>query len=114
LNKLNEGCHKLPSHIPIVYPISPKSSLFPKLSEYKKTKQLQLQQLEAVNKQAKQEYDELFVGTNHKFSISTKEALHLNDLYNNRNKVDFDPTTLPYEEFSSSNSDIGKIYGKNS
>jgi hypothetical protein len=64
----------------------------PKSSEYKNTKQLQFQQLEAVNKQAKQVCDELFTGTNHKFSISTKEPLHLNDLYNNRNKVEFDPS----------------------
>jgi hypothetical protein len=72
----------------------------PKLSEYKKSRQVKFQQLEAVNKQTKLVYDELFAGTNHKFSVSTKEALHMNDLYRSHNKVDFDPTTLPYEDYA--------------
>jgi hypothetical protein len=33
-------------------------------------------------------------------SFSTKEALHLNDLYSSHNRVDFDPITLPYEDDS--------------
>jgi hypothetical protein len=57
-----------------------------------------VKQLKAVNNQAKQVIDKLFVGTNHKFSISVKEALHLKDLYNNRSKVDFDLSTLPVED----------------
>jgi transcriptional regulator with GAF, ATPase, and Fis domain len=87
--KLDEECHKRPSHIYIIYPIPRGSNLWPKLTEFKNTKQVKFQQLEAVNKQAKQVYDELFGGTNHKFSISTKEALHRNDSYNNHSKSRF-------------------------
>jgi hypothetical protein len=85
-----------------------------KLSEYKKTKQLQLQRLEAINKQAKQVYDEFFVGTNHKFSISTKEALHLNDSYNNNHSImDFDRTTLLFEDdFQAQIQTLGKFIEK--
>jgi CYTH domain-containing protein len=98
IHKLDEECHKHPSHIYIVYPIPRGSNLLPKLSEYKNTRQVKFQQLEAVSKQAKQVYDELFAGTSHKFSVSTKEALLLKDLYSSHNRVDFDPTTLPYED----------------
>jgi hypothetical protein len=78
-----------------VYPIPRGSNLLPKLLKYKNTRQVKFQQLEAVSRQAKQVYDGLFAGTSHKFSVSTKEALHLNDLYSSHKKVDFDPTTLP-------------------
>jgi hypothetical protein len=86
----------------------------PKLSEYKKIKQLQPQQLEAVNKQAKQVYDELFIGTNHEFSISSKEALQLNDSYdNNRSIIDFDRITLLFEDdFQAQIQTLGKFIEK--
>jgi hypothetical protein len=81
---------------------------------YKKTKQLQVPQLKAVNKQAKQVYDELFGVTNHKFSISTKEALHLNDSYNNNGSIiDFDRTTLLFEvDFQAQIQALGKFIEK--